>query len=94
MPALDDLNFERKLYVIRRKVRHAARKAGIPSAHFYIPSLSSRTIVYKGMLNPEQLRDFYPDLHERARRCRRWRWCTRASRPTPSPTGRARIPTG
>ena len=62
MPALDDLNFDRKLYVIRRKVRHAARKAGIPSAHFYIPSLSSRTIVYKGMLNPEQLRDFYPDL--------------------------------
>ncbi len=62
MPALDDLNFDRKLYVIRRKVRHAARKAGIPSAHFYIPSLSSRTIVYKGMLNPEQLREFYPDL--------------------------------
>jgi len=62
MPALDDLNFDRKLYVIRRKVRHAARKAGIPSAHFYIPSLSSRTVVYKGMLNPEQLRDFYPDL--------------------------------
>jgi len=62
MPALDDLNFERKLYVIRRKVRHAARRAGIPSAHFYIPSLSSRTIVYKGMLNPEQLREFYPDL--------------------------------
>ena len=67
MPALDDLNFERKLYVIRRKVRHAVRKAGIPSAHFYIPSLSSRTIVYKGMLNPEQLREFYPDLAERPR---------------------------
>ena len=62
MPAVDQLNFERKLYVIRRKVRHAARKTGIPSAHFYIPSLSSRTIVYKGMLNPEQLREFYPDL--------------------------------
>jgi glutamate synthase (ferredoxin) len=63
MPALDDLNFERKLYVIRRKVRHAVRRSEIPGrARFYIPSLSSRTIIYKGMLNPDQLREFYPDL--------------------------------
>jgi glutamate synthase (NADPH/NADH) large chain len=63
MPALDDLNFERKLYVIRRKVRHAVRKSDIPGrGQFYIPSLSSRTIIYKGMLNPDQLREFYPDL--------------------------------
>src|SRR5262249_9418793 len=55
--------FERKLYVIRRKVRHAVRRSDIPErAHFYIPSLSARTIVYKGMLNPDQLREFYPDL--------------------------------
>jgi glutamate synthase (NADPH) large chain len=59
----DDLGFERKLYVIRRKVRHAVRRSSIPErASFYIPSLSSRTIVYKGMLNPDQLRDFFPDL--------------------------------
>src|SRR4051812_38975306 len=63
MPALDDLNFERKLYVIRRKVRHAVRRSDIAGrARFYIPSLSSRTIIYKGMLNPDQLREFYPDL--------------------------------
>ncbi|HXI56964.1 MAG TPA: glutamate synthase central domain-containing protein, partial [Polyangia bacterium] len=59
----DDLAFERKLYVIRRKARHAVRRSSIPErGHFYIPCLSSRTIVYKGMLNPNQLREFYPDL--------------------------------
>jgi glutamate synthase (NADPH/NADH) large chain len=59
----DELDFERKLYVIRRKVRHAVRKLEIADrARFYIPSLSSRTIIYKGMLNPDQLRGFYPDL--------------------------------
>ena len=57
--------FERKLYVIRRKVRHAVRRSTIPErAHFYIPSLSARTIVYKGMLNPDQLTPFYPDLQD------------------------------
>jgi glutamate synthase (NADPH/NADH) large chain len=57
--------FERKLYVIRRRVRHAVRKMDIPEkALFYIPSLSSRTIVYKGMLNPDQLTPFYPDLQD------------------------------
>src|SRR5690606_16183126 len=36
---------------------------GAPCAeHFYIPSLSSRTIVYKGLLIPEQITRFYPDL--------------------------------
>jgi glutamate synthase (ferredoxin) len=55
--------FERKLYVIRRRVRHAVRRSDIPEkAHFYIPSLSSRTIVYKGMLNCDQLPQFYTDL--------------------------------
>jgi glutamate synthase (ferredoxin) len=61
--ATDDLAFERKLYVIRRKVRHAVRKTDIAGrAQFYIPSLSSRTLIYKGMLNPDQLREFFLDL--------------------------------
>jgi glutamate synthase (NADPH) large chain len=61
----DDEAFERKLYVIRRRVRHSVRKLDIPEkALFYIPSLSSRTIVYKGMLNPDQLTPFYPDLQD------------------------------
>jgi glutamate synthase (ferredoxin) len=65
-PALADADaFERKLYVIRRRARHAVRRLDIPEkAHFYIPSLSARTIVYKGMLNPDQLTPFYPDLED------------------------------
>jgi glutamate synthase (ferredoxin) len=55
--------FERKLYVIRRRVRHEIRKSDIAEkAHFYIPSLSSRTLVYKGMLMCDQLPKFYLDL--------------------------------
>ncbi|HXJ21555.1 MAG TPA: glutamate synthase subunit alpha, partial [Polyangia bacterium] len=61
----DDDAFERKLYVIRRRVRHAVRKLDIPEkARFYIASLSSRTIVYKGMLNCDQLTAFYLDLQD------------------------------
>jgi len=59
----DELAFERKLYVIRRRAENAIRYAGLPGADlFYIPSLSSRTLVYKGMLTPHQVSTFYPDL--------------------------------
>ncbi len=61
----DDDSFERKLYVIRRRARHAVRRLEIPEkASFYISSLSSRTIVYKGMLNCDQLTAFYTDLQD------------------------------
>ena len=61
----DDDAFERKLYVIRRRARHAVRRLEIPEkATFYISSLSSRTIVYKGMLNCDQLTAFYLDLQD------------------------------
>jgi glutamate synthase (ferredoxin) len=61
----DDDAFERKLYVIRRRARHAVRRLDVPEkASFYIPSLSARTIVYKGMLNCDQLPAFYPDLRD------------------------------
>ena len=43
--------FERKLFVIRKRIEHAVRALNLQDkATFYIPSLSSRTIVYKGML--------------------------------------------
>lgn len=59
----DALAFERKLYVIRKRAETAIRYAGVPGAdEFYIASLSSRTIVYKGMLLSEQVEPFYPDL--------------------------------
>jgi glutamate synthase domain-containing protein 2/glutamate synthase domain-containing protein 1/glutamate synthase domain-containing protein 3 len=53
--------FELALYVMRRKIEAALRK--IPSgSECYVASLSSRTIVYKGMLSPDQLPRFYRDL--------------------------------
>src|SRR3989454_1552732 len=59
----DDLAFERKLYIIRRQAEHTIRYANIPGGdYFYIPSLSYKTLVYKGMLTPRQVLTFYPDL--------------------------------
>ncbi len=54
----DDL--ERNLYVARKKIEKLAREAQLKD--FYICSLSSRSIVYKGMFLAEALADFYPDL--------------------------------
>jgi glutamate synthase (ferredoxin) len=59
----DEMAFERKLYVIRKRAERAIRYSGIKGGHwFYISSLSSRTLVYKGMLLTEQMDEFYPDL--------------------------------
>ena len=55
--------FERKLCVIRKRAAHTVRGAGYGgNEFFYIPSLSARTLVYKGMLMPEQVEEFFPDL--------------------------------
>jgi len=55
--------FERKLYVIRKSAEHQIHASSMKGAkHFYIPSLSYKTICYKGMLTPEQLSRYYPDL--------------------------------
>lgn len=59
------MGFERKLYIIRKE----AEKTITPMSQemgtdFYVASLSSRTIVYKGMLTAEQLRHFYLDLSD------------------------------
>ena len=60
------LEFERKLYIIRRLATHRIRYSGQDEESlFYIGSLSSRTMTYKGMLTTEQLGDYFPDLaHE------------------------------
>jgi glutamate synthase domain-containing protein 2/glutamate synthase domain-containing protein 1/glutamate synthase domain-containing protein 3 len=59
----DEMAFERKLYVIRRRAENAIRYAGAPGGdYFYIPSLSYKTIIYKGMLTARQITTFYPDL--------------------------------
>ncbi len=61
----DALAFERKLYVIRKRAESAIRYADFPGGtRFYIASLSSRTVVYKGMLLAEQVKPYYPDLSD------------------------------
>ncbi len=63
----DSLAFERKLYVIRKRAENAVRTSGMEEAvPFYFASLSSRTIVYKGMLTPEQVDTFYMELKDPA----------------------------
>ncbi len=56
---------ERKLYIIRRLVENEVGSWGDADySQFYLPSLSTRTVVYKGMLTGTQLMTFYLDLHE------------------------------
>jgi glutamate synthase (ferredoxin) len=62
----DDLAFERKLYIVRKRVSKGARRGIHERGMFYVASLSSRTIVYKGMLTTNQLATFYPDLGDPA----------------------------
>ncbi|GGI88829.1 glutamate synthase [Saccharopolyspora subtropica] len=50
------LQFERRVFCVRKRAEH--------EANVYFPSLSARTIVYKGMLTEAQLPAFYPDLHD------------------------------
>src|SRR5689334_20778654 len=60
----DDLAFERKLYVIRKRTENAIRYSGKVKGgdFFYVASLSFKTLVYKGMLLTTQLPEYYPDL--------------------------------
>lgn len=61
----DDQSFERRLYVVRKRAeREIGRSAERTGRTFYFASLSSRTIVYKGLLLPEQLPAFYADLRD------------------------------
>ena len=55
-----DDEFERKLFLARNSAERLVLGAKIPG--FYICSFSSRTIVYKGLLTPAQIKKFYPDL--------------------------------
>ncbi|ODS55394.1 MAG: glutamate synthase subunit alpha [Acidobacteria bacterium SCN 69-37] len=58
-----DLAFERKLYVIRKRVEHAVAALDTPEARtFYPVSLSSRVLIYKGMLIADQVTTMFPDL--------------------------------
>jgi glutamate synthase (NADPH/NADH) large chain len=57
--------FERKLFVIRKLVENHIRAEGLdPERRFHVSSLSSETIVYKGLMLPAQLASFYQDLQD------------------------------
>jgi glutamate synthase (NADPH) large chain len=56
-PKLDTMALERRAFVVRKRAEHAVDSV-------YFPSLSARTLVYKGMLTSEQLRQFFPDLRD------------------------------
>ena len=57
-----ELEFERKLYILRRRAENELTSLVLEDESFYFASLSSRTIVYKGMLTTEQVGQFYLDI--------------------------------
>jgi glutamate synthase (ferredoxin) len=60
---VDGAAFERKLYIIRKRVENAVRQSGLSqTAYFYVPSLSYRLLNYKGLLLAPQIEQYYPDL--------------------------------
>jgi glutamate synthase (NADPH/NADH) large chain len=60
IPDLDEASFNRKLFLARRR----AEKSLAADPMFYCPSLSATTIVYKGMVMPQHLAEFYSDLND------------------------------
>jgi glutamate synthase (NADPH) large chain len=73
--SLDEDGFERKLYVVRKRVENEIRRLGDAdsdrpeldpedAATFYIASLSCRTVVYKGLVLASQLTNFYEELSD------------------------------
>ena len=61
----DCANFELKLYVTRRRIENEVAESDIKNKdYFYVPSMSSKTIVYKGLLLAEQVEGFYADLSD------------------------------
>ncbi|HMA31141.1 MAG TPA: glutamate synthase-related protein, partial [Casimicrobiaceae bacterium] len=62
---MDQDALERKLYVIRKGAGHAIQNLRLRHGkEFYVPSMSTRTIVYKGMLLAHQVGEYYLDLHD------------------------------
>ncbi len=59
---IDQVRFERELYIIRRRIEKAAVAAQVRDLYFC--SLSCRSIIYKGMMLAEQVAEFYPDLKD------------------------------
>ncbi|MBL7112861.1 MAG: glutamate synthase large subunit [Bacteroidales bacterium] len=62
---MEQLDFERRLYVIRKRTEKQILQSGLNQKElFYISSLSTRVLIYKGMLTSEQLMGYYKDLSD------------------------------
>jgi glutamate synthase (ferredoxin) len=62
---LTDLQFNAKLFAARKIAEHEIKKSKISeSKYFYLPSFSTTTIIYKGLLKPEDIGRFYVDLRQ------------------------------
>ena len=60
------MDIERKLYIIRKRVEYRVRHSNIRGRDtFHVTSLSARTLIYKGMLTPEQVEIVFPDLKDK-----------------------------
>ncbi len=60
----DDVDFEKQLYVLRKTFESECKQKGWGHNDCYVSSLSSRTIVYKGQLTPEQVPTYFVDLQQ------------------------------
>ena len=59
----DSETADRRLYIIRKRIENKVRRSDIAAREdFYIVSLSTKNIIYKGMLSSLQLRNYFPDL--------------------------------
>ena len=64
-PGISQDEFERQLFLIRKRASHAIREGKLEQAlQFYACSLSSKTLIYKGMLTSEQVQPFFTDLQD------------------------------
>ncbi len=63
--AIDEATFKAKLYAARKITEHAIRESKISeSSYFYVPSLSTTTLIYKGIIMPEDIGPYYTDLQQ------------------------------
>ncbi len=62
---IDKATFKAKLYAARKITEHEIRKSKISeSSYFYLPSLSTTTLIYKGIIMPEDIGPYYTDLQQ------------------------------
>jgi glutamate synthase (ferredoxin) len=64
-PKQDDFQFNLKLFIARKKTEHEIYNSKLSeSSFFYVPSLTTKIIIYKGLLIPQDIKLFYKDLND------------------------------